>query len=305
MILNRNELIEKISDFKDKKNAVILAHNYQNDEVQDVADFTGDSLELSQKSASLDAEIILFCGVKFMAETAKILAPEKVVLLPVSSAGCPMADMAQTQDIGHWQKQFRNPYTVTYVNSSAAVKALSDICVTSSNAVKIISDIPEDKEILFIPDSNLGAYAAEQANRKIHLWKGFCPTHIKVNPSLITEKKKLYPDAEVLLHPEIPADALKLADKVLSTGGMVKYCRQSKTERFLIGTEKGLLYRLRKENPGKEFIPLSEKLICPMMKKTNLQDVYRSLVKMEYKINIEDDIIEDSLKPIKRMLEYV
>jgi quinolinate synthase len=297
------ELIISISALRAEKNAIILAHNYQLGEVQDVADFIGDSLELSFKAAECEEKLIVFCGVTFMAETASILAPEKTVLLPSLEAGCPMADMADAESLKKKKSEHPNAFVVTYVNSSAEVKALSDICVTSANAVKIVSQIPKDREIIFVPDRNLGAYAAKKIGRKMILWPGFCPTHMRITPEHIAKRKKEYPDAKVVVHPECSLDVISLADEVLSTGGMIKFAKKTDARRIIVATESGLIYRLEKENPDKQFISVSEQAVCPNMKMTRLEELLLALEKNQHIIKVPENIAKLAKIPIERMLE--
>ncbi|HRR06991.1 MAG TPA: quinolinate synthase NadA, partial [Victivallales bacterium] len=227
-------LKESINKLRKEKDALILAHNYQLGEIQDIADFTGDSLELSFKAAQCKKELIVFCGVTFMAETASILANDKIVLLPVLEAGCPMADMADVGKLRKLKAEHPNAIVVTYVNSSAEVKAESDICVTSANAIKIISSLPLDREIIFVPDQNLGNYCSKKTGRKIILWNGFCPTHMRISPEYIIKRKEEFPDAKVIVHPECPIDVIALADEVLSTGGMIKYAKTTDAKKIIV-----------------------------------------------------------------------
>jgi len=296
-------LKDKINELRKEKDALILAHNYQLGEVQDVADFTGDSLELSFKAADCKKELIVFCGVTFMAETASILAPDKTVLLPVLEAGCPMADMAHIESLRKLKAEHPNAVVVTYVNSSAEIKAESDICVTSANAIRIISSLPLDKEIIFVPDQNLGNYCAKKTGRKIILWQGFCPTHERISPEHIIKRKNEFPDAKVIVHPECPIDVIALADEVLSTGGMIKYAKMTDAKKIIVATELGLIYRLEKENPEKQFIPVSEQAVCPNMKLTRLEDVLDALKNLKYHIKVPSEIAKKARIPIEKMLE--
>ena len=254
-------LIDKINELKAKRNAVILAHNYQRGNVQDIADFTGDSLGLSQNAAKTKADIIVFCGVHFMAETASILCPDKMVLLPDEHAGCPMANMITLKQLRLKKKEHPNAKVVCYVNSTAAIKAESDICCTSSNAMKIVSSIPKGQEILFIPDKSLGGYISSKLNRPMILWEGYCPTHHRILAEHIIKLKGAHPDAKVAVHPECTPDVIALADHVASTTGIAKYCYETDAKEFIIGTETGILHRLKKENPQKTFMRLHTSLI--------------------------------------------
>jgi quinolinate synthase len=302
---NNQKLIEDILQLKKKRKAVILAHNYQIPEVQDIADFSGDSLGLSQEAAKTEAEIILFCGVHFMAETAAILCPEKTVLIPDLNAGCPMANMITLRQLKELKKKHSQAIVVTYINSKAEIKAESDYCCTSSNAVKVVQSIPEDKEIIFIPDKYLGSYVASQTRRDLILWEGFCPTHRRILPEDILKKKALYPKAEVLVHPECIPEVIAMADKVLSTTGICKYAKESKSEEFIIGTEIGILHKLKKENPEKKFYPASELADCPNMKLNNLEKLLWSLEDLVYKVEVPADIAQRAKRSIDRMLELV
>lgn len=297
------QLKKKILKLKQERNAVIIVHNYQRDEIQDLADITGDSLALSQAAVRTDAKVIIFCGVTFMAETAAILNPGKTVLLPVVEAGCPMADMITSEKLRAMKAEYPDAAVVCYVNSSAKVKAESDICCTSSNAIEIVKSLKEYKKVIFVPDRNLGRYVQSQVpDKEIILWKGFCPTHIRVQEEDILEVRRVYPDAEFIAHPECEPEVLALADHICSTGGMFKYIKQSKSKRFIIGTESGMLYKLKKENPGKEFFLATTHLICPSMKLTTLGWLAHSLENMVYKIEVPDDVSGKARKALDRML---
>ena len=302
MIIKDAEIISEIMRLKKQKNAVILVHNYQRPEVQDIADFTGDSLELSQQAAKTTADVIVFCGVHFMAETAYIINPKRTVLLPDIESGCPMADMITAEALIARKKELKGVTVVCYVNSSAAVKAESDICCTSANAVKVVQSLG-DKEILFIPDQYLGQWVAEKTGRQMHLWPGFCPTHMKILPEDILRLKKEHPGAVAMVHPECRPDAKAAADEVLSTGGMIRYVRESPAREFIIGTETGIIHRLQKENPKKHFIPVTDKAVCPNMKRITLEKVLWSLQDMKHKITVPEDIRIRALSAVERMLE--
>lgn len=297
------ELIEKINRLKKEKNAVILAHNYQLGEIQDVADFCGDSLELSIKAKGVSAGTIVFCGVTFMAETAYILSPSKTVLLPRTDAGCLMADMVTGENVRKMKTEHPGAVVLCYVNSTAEVKAESDICVTSANALDIAKSVPADKEILFVPDSNLGNYVMKMTGRKMTMFPGYCPTHMRLTRENILEKRKEFPDAKVIIHPESRTEVSELADEVLSTGGMCRYVKESDAKQFIIATESGIIHRLRKENPGKLLIPISEEAVCPTMKMIRLVDLYNSLAKEEHKITVPEELRVKALRPIEKMLE--
>lgn len=301
--LSEKEIIDRINYLRKQKNAIIITHNYQLGEVQDIADFTGDSLELSIKAAETTADVIVFCGVKFMAETAAILSPKKTVLLPVMESGCPMADMADAADLVKMKNEHPDALVVTYVNSSAEVKAQTDVCVTSANALKIVSSLPADREILFVPDKNLGAYIQMKTGRKMILWPGFCPTHMRITPQSIMQKKKEYPDAKVIIHPEARLDVIALADEVLSTGGMCRFAKQTDARKIIVATEIGLIYRLKRENPDKMFIPVTEQAVCPNMKLIRIDNVLDSLEKIKFKITVSEKVREPAEKAIRKMLE--
>ncbi|MFW5985468.1 MAG: quinolinate synthase NadA [Halanaerobiaceae bacterium] len=298
----KEELRQKIKSLRKDRNAVILAHNYQNGEIQDIADYVGDSLGLSQQAAKTDAEVIVFCGVKFMAESAKILSPQKIVLLPEIESLCPMAGMVEPHGLREKKKQYPEAAVVTYVNSTAEVKAESDICCTSSNALKIVESIPE-KQILFVPDQNLGNYVAARTDKEIITWNGYCTTHHRVKPEEIKKVKEKHPEAPILVHPECVSGVVAGADYVGSTAGILDYARNSKAQKLIIGTEQGLLHRLKKENPDKRFYTLSPSLICPNMKKINLQKLADSLKNMETKIEIPEKIRKKAEQALNRMLE--
>ncbi|NIM98753.1 MAG: quinolinate synthase NadA [candidate division Zixibacteria bacterium] len=299
------KLIEDILKLKQDRNAIVLAHNYQIGEVQDIADFVGDSLGLSQQAAKTDAEVIVFCGVHFMAETAKILSPNKTVLMPDLNAGCAMANMITTRQLMEMKKRYAGAAVVCYVNCTAEIKAESDYCCTSANAVTVVQSIPPDKEILFIPDKYLGDYTAKQANRLLILWEGYCPTHRRILAEDILKKKAQYPKAEVLVHPECTPDVIAMANKVLSTSGICRYAKESNSEEFIIGTEIGILQRLKKENPGKKFYPASDLADCPNMKLNNLEKILWSLEDMMYPVEVPPDIARRAKRSIDRMLEIV
>lgn len=305
IVSGRDKLVQQIQKLKKKKQAVILAHNYQRGEIQDIADFVGDSLDLSRKAAETNAKIIVFCGVHFMAEIAKILSPEKTVLLPDIDAGCPMADMVSVEDVLKFKQEYPEALVVSYVNTHAEVKAVSDYCCTSANGIKVINSLPSDKEIIFTPDKYLGGYIAQQTNRDIILMHGFCPTHQVITVEGIMEVKKRYPDAKIVVHPECNKEVVAIADAVLGTNGMCKYVRTSDAKRFIIGTEIGIIYRLKKENPDKEFYPASERAVCPNMKITTLEKVLWALEDERYKIDVAEDIARKAKVAIQRMLEIV
>ncbi|MHB8172634.1 MAG: quinolinate synthase NadA [Thermincolia bacterium] len=295
-------LAEEIKKLKEQHNAVILAHLYQRPEVQDVADFVGDSLALSQQAAQTDAEVIVFCGVHFMAESAAILSPDKIVLLPEEKAGCPMADMITAEELRAKKKEHPKAIVVCYVNSSAEVKAESDICCTSANAVKVVQSLPEDAEILFVPDQNLGHWVGMQTGRKIIYWEGYCNTHHRLKGDDIRKAKAEHPDALILVHPECQPEVVAMADGVFSTSGMIKYAKESPAKEFILGTEMGILHQLSKECPGKQFYMASSKLICPNMKSTTLEKVKWSLEELEPRITVSEDIRVKAIDSLDKML---
>ncbi len=296
------ELLNNIIKLKTEKDAIILAHNYQIGEVQDIADFTGDSFQLSVEASKTRKKIIIFCGVHFMAETAKILSPEKKVLLPDKNSGCPMADMINPEQLKKLKEKHPGAVVVCYVNSSAEVKALSDICCTSANAVEVVKSIPKNKEIIFIPDKYLGSYAQKETGRKLILWDGYCPAHIIISIKDIIRIKKEHLDAEVLVHPECKPDVIDIADKVSSTAGMLKYAKKSKKKAFIIGTEIGIMHKLKKDNPDKTFYPVTNNAICPDMKLINTEKVLWSLEDEKYEIKLPDEIIRKAKSAMDRML---
>ncbi len=294
--------LEKIKQLKNKRNAIILAHNYQRADVQDAADFVGDSFGLSQKAVASGADVIVFCGVDFMAESAAVLNPEKTVLMPELSAQCPMAAMITPEALKLEKQKHPDAAVVCYVNTSAAVKAKSDICCTSANAVKVVNSLDEN-EIIFVPDRNLALYVAANTNKKIIPWNGYCPTHHLILPGDILLEKEEHPEAQVLVHPECRPDVVELADKVLSTSGMLKYAAQSDAKEFIIGTELGLLHRLRKENPQKKFYPATAYAVCPNMKMNTLGSIIRALEKNEHVIKVPENIRKKAKLSLDRMLE--
>ena len=295
-------LKREIRELLRKRSAVMLAHNYQRDEIQEIADITGDSLGLSQEAAKTDSEVIVFCGVHFMAESAAILSPGKTVLLPRMEAGCPMADMVTADDLRAWRAKHPEAVVVTYVNSSAEVKALSDICCTSGNAVNVVRSIPADREIFMVPDRNLAHYVAKKSGRALTWWDGYCPTHERLKVEAAARAKAEHPDALLVVHPECPPEVVEMAAAVLSTSGIYSYCGKSDAKEFIIGTEMGILYRLRKENPGKIFHLASRALICPNMKLTTLEDVRDSLETLSPRVSVPAEIREGALAALEAML---
>ena len=299
--MNQEEIKQEIKRLARERNALILAHNYQRDEVQEIADITGDSLGLSMEAARTEREVIVFCGVHFMAESAAILAPDKIVLLPRADAGCPMADMVTAEGLKDLKAQHPEAVVVTYVNSSAAVKAESDICCTSSNAVNVARSIDAD-ELLLVPDRNLGRYIARHIDKKCHFWEGYCPTHDRLKTEDVKRALEENPDAVFMAHPECTPEILALAHHICSTSGMYEYARTNPAQKVIVGTEMGILYRLRKENPDKEFILPSASLICPNMKLTSLEDILHSLQNMSPEITVEPDIRARAKQALDRML---
>ncbi len=299
------ELIERINKLKKEKNAVILAHNYQIPDVQDIADYVGDSLGLSIQASKTEADVIVFCGVYFMAETAKILSPEKTVLIPDRNAGCPMADMITADQLRKLKAEHPTAKVLCYVNTAAEVKAECDICCTSGNAQLVVREaFQPDDEIIFAPDQYLAHYISTVTGRSFISWRGYCPTHVRILPDDIAAKRALHPDAEVLVHPECPASITSVADKVLSTEGICRYVQESPAKEFIIGTEIGILHRLKKENPGKTFYPVSERASCPNMKLTTLEKILWSLEEMEHEVTVPPDIMRKARKSLQAMIDY-
>jgi len=299
--MSNETLIDKIARLRSDRKAVILAHNYQLPEVQDVADFTGDSLELSRTAAKTESPVIVFCGVHFMAETAKILSPEKTVLLPDPHAGCPMADMITADQLREFKKMHPGLPVVAYVNTSAEVKAESDICCTSANAVKIVESVKSDT-VLFVPDKSLAAYVASKTAKRVIPYCGYCPTHHRILVHDVMRAKRAHPQAVVVAHPECTMDVIALADGVESTSGMLRYVKASSAHEFIICTERSLLHRLKKENPDKVFYNPSPVNICPNMKKITLEKVLWSLEDMKFKIELPADVIERARAAIEGMI---
>lgn len=300
-----NDLEKKIKDLKKKREAIILAHNYQLPEVQDIADFLGDSLELSRIASETKAKVIVFCGVHFMAETASILCPDKMVIMPDITAGCPMADMINAEQLRKLKEKHPKATVVGYVNTSAEVKAELDYCCTSTNAVKVIEALKDKEEIIFVPDKYLTDYVSKKTNKRLISWQGFCPTHIKILPEDIEREKKFHPQAKVIVHPECIPQVIGMADAVLSTSKMCEYVKNSKAKEFIVATEIGMIYRLKKENPAKEFYPASERAICPNMKKTTQEKIIQALEKLKDEVKVKERIRERAMKPIERMLKLI
>jgi quinolinate synthase len=297
------EIVDKIAELKKERKAVILAHNYQIPEVQDVADFVGDSLELSIKASRTDAEVIVFCGVHFMAETAKILSPRKTVLLPDKNAGCPMADMITAEQLRNLKAEHPGAKVLCYVNTSAEVKAECDLCCTSANAVRMVEEVLKDaREIIFVPDQYLAAFVTRKTGREFITWKGFCPTHARILPEHIEAARARHPGAAVMVHPECRPEVAALADIVVSTGGMSRFAKETPAKEIIVGTEPGIVHRLKKENPDKIFHPISESIACPNMKKTTLEKVLWSLEDMTHRIEVPEEIANRARRSIETML---
>lgn len=299
-----NEKIKaKIMALKKARKAVILAHNYQLGEIQDVADFVGDSLDLSQRASMTDASVIVFCGVHFMAETAAILSSQKIVLLPDIGAGCPMANMITVESLLKIRAEHPSATVVCYVNTSAAVKAESDICCTSANAVRIVSEYIDNQEVIFVPDQYLGHFVQSKLSKKLILWPGYCPTHAKIQAGDIVELKNKYPGAKVVVHPECRPEVIELADEALSTSGIIRFAQTTNAKDIIVGTEIGILHRLKKENPDKRFIAASDKAICPNMKKITLEKVLWSLEDMTAEIKIPENVRLRARVAVDKMLD--
>jgi len=311
--MSQDELIARINTLRKERNAVILAHNYQVPEIQDLADYTGDSLGLARQAAAhTDADVIVFCGVHFMAETAAILSPEKRVLLPDLEAGCSLADTITADQLRAWKREFPDAVVVSYVNTSAEVKAETDICCTSSNAVQVVESIPEDKEILFLPDMFLGSYVEKVTGRKMHIWMGECHVHAGIHTDDVADLAERHPDAELLIHPECGCSTSSMYDlamgdlpsntSMLSTGKMLEHAKESPKDTFIVATEVGILHRLQKESPNKTFIPAAESAICPFMKMITLEKVYRALRDDVYPVVVEKEIADRARQSIDRMI---
>lgn len=302
--LSENQLKQEIRRLLKQKNAIMLAHNYQRDEIQEIADIAGDSLGLAQAATKTEADIVVFCGVHFMAESAAILNPGKKVLLPNLEAGCPLADMITAQKLREKKKEIGDVAVVCYINSPADVKAESDICCTSANAANVISFLPGNGKILMVPDKNLARYTAKFTNREVVPWDGFCPTHHRfITKEDVLRRKEEHPQAKFMAHPECAPEILDLADHVCSTSGMYKYAKESQSREFIVGTESGILYRLRKENPDRSFYLPSPEAICPNMKVTTLEDVFEALVNEKHVITVPEEIRVKAKKALDRMLE--
>jgi quinolinate synthase len=302
LVSDNADLVNRIQVLKKAKNAIILAHNYQPADVQDAADFVGDSLELSQKAAHTNADVIVFCGVHFMAETASILSPHKKVLLPELSAGCPMANMVTADKLREKKKELPKATVVSYINTTAAVKAESDICCTSSNAIEVVDSLPGD-EVLFVPDKYLGQYvAARVKNKKFTFWPGFCPVHAGIKPEAVLKLKKEYPRAKVVVHPECRPEVAELADEILSTSGMCRYAELPEVTQMIVVTEIGIIHRLQKENPKKQFIPVSSAAVCPTMKLITPEKIIRSLETLTPEVKVPESIRTKAIGAVNKML---
>jgi len=299
------KLLEKIKRLKTERRAVILAHNYQPAEIQDLADFTGDSLDLSVRAAQTDADVIVFCGVKFMAETAVILSPQKTVLLPDKDAGCPLADTITAEQLRELKQKHLDALVVCYVNSPAEVKAESDYCCTSANAVKLVDSLPTDRPVIFVPDRHLGRFAAEKTGRELILWPGYCHVHVAITEDDIKNAKAKYPDAIVMAHPECTEPVKRLCDQILSTGQMLKFVAKENPKKYIIATEVGIIHALKKQNPQAEFFPASNRAVCPNMKKITLDKVANSLENMQHEVAVPDDIRIKAKKSLDRMIEVL
>lgn len=300
-----NDLQRKILDLKKKQNTALLVHNYQIPQIQDIGDFLGDSLGLAKTSRQLKVKAIILCGVKFMAETVKILSPDKKILLPVREAGCPLADMIEPDELMKLKSKHPDAWVVSYVNTSAEIKALSDVCCTSANAITVVRKVPV-KKIIFVPDRNLGEWVKMNVPQKeIILWDGFCIVHEYFSLKDLEGARKIHPDAELIVHPECRKEILEGADSVLSTSGILKRAKESSAKKFIIGTEEGIIHRLKKENPQKEFYSLGNAKICINMKKITLEDVYASLKEQKYNIELDVDMMNKARVALERMVKYV
>jgi len=298
-------ILHEIQELKAKRKAVILAHNYQPAEIQDLADFCGDSLGLSIEASKTDAETIVFCGVRFMAETAKILSPDKKVVMPDRWAGCPMADMITAEQLRGLKQEYPGALVVCYVNSTADVKAESDYCCTSANAVEVVKSLPRDKQVVFVPDQHLGRFVEERTGRDLILWPGYCPTHVFIGEDDIKRAKQVHPAAVVMAHPECSEPVKQLADVLLSTGQMLKFVKDSPARQFIVATEIGMVHPLKKVRPDAEFIPASDRGICPNMKKITVEKVLASLASLQYEVTVPEEIRLKAKKSLERMVEIL
>lgn len=302
--MEQDQLKEEITRLKREKGAVVFAHNYQPAEIQDIADVVGDSLELSRLAAQAEARLIIFAGVYFMAETAKILAPDKKVVIPEPQAGCPLADQASQTDLIEMKKKFPGRKVISYVNTTAGVKAETDICCTSANAVKLVNSLP-DEEIIFVPDRNLASYVRLKTGKRIIAWNGYCPVHEEIRAGHLLEAKASHPQAEIWAHPECRPEVLELADRILSTGQMINEARKTAAGEIIIATETGLLHRLGQDNPGKKFYPVRPEAVCPEMKKNSLEKVYLALLEEKPEVIVDEEIAAKARTAIDRMIQFV
>jgi quinolinate synthase len=302
--MRQEEVIARILELKEEKDACILAHNYQIPEIQDLADFTGDSLELARQATRVERSRIVFCGVDFMAESAAILNPQKTVLIPSLQARCPMAAMATAEAVREKRREYPEAAVCSYVNTSAEVKAESDICCTSSSGVRIVQSLAE-RQVIFVPDRNLGHYISTQTDKEMILWPGFCIVHERLTLEEVLEARRQHPRAELLVHPECRPEVVAVADAVLSTSGMLRHARQSAADEFIIATEVGLLHPLRKQNPDKRFYPAASHMVCQMMKKINLENLLEALEKDRYVVRVPEEVRERALRALERMFEAV
>jgi len=298
-------MLSEVQELRQKRKAVILAHNYQPAEIQDLADFCGDSLGLSLEASKTDAEVIVFCGVRFMAETAKILSPDKMVLMPDRRAGCPMADMITAEQLRGLKQKHPGAFVVCYVNSTAEVKAESDYCCTSANAVEVVNSLPLDKQIIFVPDQHLGRFVEEETGRELILWPGYCPTHVLIAEDDVKAARRDHPEAVVLAHPECSEPVKQLADALLSTGQMLKFVERSPARQFIVATEVGMIHPLKKVRPDAEFFPAGSRGVCPNMKKTTVEKVLASLANLQYEITVPENIRRKAKRSLERMVEIL
>lgn len=301
-------IVEKIKELKKKKNAISLAHYYTRPEIQDIADYLGDSLGLAREAEKTNADIIVFCGVHFMAETASVISPNKKVLIPAQHAGCSLAEGITADQLRDWKAKFPDSIVVSYVNTTAAIKAESDYCCTSSNALKIVESIPVDKKILFLPDKNLGGYIKKMTGRDMEIWEGDCCVHERIGTQMVIDKLAQYPDADVLIHPESNCSHDDLILKhpqtyMYSTAGIISHAKESKKKDFIIATENETIHKLKKDNPDKNFIAIDERTLCGSMKKVTLEKLYEALDKEQFEVKVLDELAKKALLPIKRMLE--
>ncbi len=301
-VANPTQVIAEIMQLKQQRNAIILSHVYQPPEIQEVADLVGDSLELSRRAAATDASVIVFCGVHFMAESAAILSPQKTVLLPEVNAGCPMANTVTAEALRAKKSELPGAQVVCYVNTSAAVKAECDIACTSANAVQVLTSLPTDRPIIFVPDKNLGSYMSKQSGREMHIWEGCCPIHDQLTADEVLKVKSEHPQALVLVHPECRPEVVELADHVASTTGMLRFARESQNKEYIVATEKGILHQFNKQCPNKSFYPASDKLVCRDMRSITLEKVLHSLQTLEPRVTVNAEIRERALKSLERML---